>query len=76
MGAVRAGVEQIRNLGAGAEGENMEGYCYWFAPHCLLGLFSYRTQHHKPKGVPIYNGQADPYQLLIKKITNCRLAFQ
>lgn len=40
MGAVRAGVEQIRNVEAGADGENMEGCCYWFAPHCLLGLLS------------------------------------
>jgi hypothetical protein len=45
----------------------MEDIAYWLAPHCLLGLLSYRTQDHQPRGAPLTVGSALPYQSLIQK---------
>ena len=36
------------------------GAAYWFAPHGLLSLLSYRTQDHQPRDGTTYNGLGPP----------------
>jgi hypothetical protein len=44
------------------------GATYWFAPHGLFSLLSYRTQDHQPRDSTTHNGLGPPHQSLVNKM--------
>jgi hypothetical protein len=53
-------LKQGGKLESGADAKAMEGAVYWFAPHGLLSLLSYRVQDHQPRDGTTHSGMSTP----------------